>query len=167
MSRAVAFENIDDLAAWIGRELAVSPWYPIEQSRIQAFADATGDRQWIHIDPDRARRESPFGAPIAHGYLILSMLPAMIEHCLRVGGVAMLVNYGLDRVRFTAPVPAGSRIRVRIVLDRLAAFPGGVQAHLTATVEIEGSDKPACIAQQLVRYYLPPQCAGGGGQHES
>lgn len=150
-------ENIDDLPAWVGRELATSTWFTIEQPRIQAFADATGDQQWIHVDSDRAQRESPFGTPIAHGYLILSMLPSMIESCLQVGGAAMLVNYGLDRVRFTAPVPAGSRIRARIVLDHLAPFPGGVQAHLDATIEIEGSDKPACIAQQLVRYYLHPK----------
>jgi acyl dehydratase len=146
-------DNIEALPALVGRELATSDWFTVEQSRIQTFADATGDQQWIHVDPERARRESPFGAAVAHGYLTLSMLPAMIESCLRVDGIAMAVNYGLDRVRFAAPVPAGGRIRARIVLERLTPFPGGVQAHLAASIELEGSDKPACIASQLVRYY--------------
>ena len=147
-------ESLDALSDWLGRELAVGDWLAVEQSRIQAFADATGDHQWLHVDPERASRESPFGTTVAHGYLVLSLLPAMIENCLRVDGVALMLNYGLDRVRFTAPVPAGSRIRARLALNWLTPFPGGVQAHLGATIELEGSDKPACVASQLVRYCI-------------
>ncbi|PNS08467.1 MaoC family dehydratase [Solilutibacter silvestris] len=149
----LVIKNIEALPEWLGHELATSDWITIEQSRIQAFADATDDRQWIHVDPERARRESPFATTIAHGYLTLSMLPAMIDFSFRIDGIAMTVNYGLDRVRFMAPLPAGSRIRARFALDRLTEFPGGTQAHIIATIEMEGSDKPVCIAHQLVRYY--------------
>ncbi len=146
-------DNLDCLAAWVGQEVACSGWLAIDQPRIQQFADATGDLQWIHVDPERARRESPYGSTIAHGYLTLSLLPHLIDSCLRIDGVGMVINYGLDRVRLPAPVLAGQRVRARLVLDRLEPVAGGVQAHWSATVELEHGDKPACIAQMLVRYY--------------
>ena len=147
---------IDDLAhlvTWVGREVACSDWLLVDQQRIQAFADATGDQQWIHADPERARRESPYGSTIAHGYLTLSLLPHLIQSCLRIDGVDRAINYGLDRVRLPAPVLAGQRVRARIVLDRLQPVAGGLQAHWSATVELEHGDKPACIAQLLARYH--------------
>ena len=146
--------NIDALSAWVGREVACSDWLVIDQERIQRFADATGDHQWIHTDPARAQRESPYKATIAHGYLTLSLLPHLLESCLRIDGVGMSINYGLDRVRLPAPVLAGQRVRARLVLDRLDPIVGGVQAHWAATVELEHGDKPACVAQMLARYYL-------------
>lgn len=146
-------ESLDALPAWIGKEVACSDWLAVEQSRIQQFADATGDQQWIHTDSERARRESPYRSTIAHGYLTLSLLPHLIESCLRIDGVGMAINYGLDRVRLPAPVLAGQRVRARVLLDRLEAVVGGVQAHWSATVELEHGDKPACIAQMLARYY--------------
>ena len=146
-------ESLDALPAWIGKEVACSDWLAVEQSRIQQFADATGDQQWIHTDPERARRESPYRSTIAHGYLTLSLLPHLVESCLRIDGIGMAINYGLDRVRLPAPVLAGQRVRARVVLDRLEAVAGGVQAHWSATVELEHGDKPACIAQMLARYY--------------
>ena len=146
-------DGLDHLASWVGREAACSDWLRVDQQRIQAFADATGDQQWIHTDPERARRDSPYGSTIAHGYLTLSLLPHLIQSCLRIDGVERAINYGLDRVRLPAPVLAGQRVRARIVLDRLQPVAGGVQAHWSATVELEHGDKPACIAQLLARYY--------------
>ncbi|HZF97137.1 MAG TPA: MaoC family dehydratase [Pseudoxanthomonas sp.] len=149
--------SLDELSGWVGREGSCSDWLAIEQDRVQRFADATGDRQWIHVDPERAARESPFKAPIAHGYLTLSLLPQLVESSLRIDGVGMAVNYGLDRVRLPAPVRVGQRIRARLALERIEPVAsGGVQAHWTATVEIEGGAKPACVAQMLVRYYPDP-----------
>jgi acyl dehydratase len=145
--------GLDALAGWIGREVACSDWLAVEQQRIQRFADATGDQQWIHTDPARALRESPYKSTIAHGYLTLSLLPHLLESCLRIDGVGMAINYGLDKVRLPAPVLAGKRVRARLLLDRLEPVAGGVQAHWSATVELEHGDKPACIAQMLARYY--------------
>lgn len=146
-------ENLDALPAWIGQEVACSDWLSVDQTRIQRFADATGDQQWIHTDPARARRESPYKTTIAHGYLTLSLLPHLLDSCLRIDGVGMAVNYGLDRVRFPAPLPVGQRVRARLTLERLQSVAGGVQAHWAATVELEHTDKPVCVAQMLVRYY--------------
>jgi len=111
--------GLDELAGWVGKEVAVSDWEAITQERIDRFAEVTGDRQWVHVDVERARRESPYGGTIAHGFLTLSLLPLMLESSLRIDGLRMAVNYGLDRLRFTAPVPAGSRIRGRFVLASL------------------------------------------------
>ena len=147
--------SLDALASWVGREVGCSHWIAIDQARIQTFADATGDRQWIHIDADRAARESPYKSTIAHGYLTLSLLPMIFESCVRIDGVAMAINYGLDRVRFPAPVLASQRVRGRLTLDRLDRIAGGVQAHWSATVEVENGDKPVCAAQMLTRYYPP------------
>ena len=145
--------NLEALGAWVGSEVACSDWLAVEQARIQRFADATGDRQWIHVDEERARRDSLYQRTIAHGYLTLSLLPQLMESCLRIDGVGMAVNYGLDRVRLPAPVLAGQRIRSRFMLDRFEPVASGMQAHWSATVEIEHGDKPACVAQLLVRYY--------------
>lgn len=146
-------ENLDALPAWIGREVACSDWLLVDQARIQRFADASGDRQWIHTDPERALRESPYKSTIAHGYLTLSLLPHLLESCLRIEGVGMAINYGLDRVRFPAPLLVGQRVRARLALERLESVAGGMQAHWAATVELEQGGKPACVAQMLVRYY--------------
>ncbi|MBB1062134.1 MaoC family dehydratase [Marilutibacter spongiae] len=148
-----SLDTLDALADWIGREVACSNWCTIDQARIQRFADATGDQQWIHTDPERAARESPFGGTVAHGYLTLSLLPHLLQSCLHIGGIGMAVNYGLDRVRFPAPVPAGSRVRARLALDALTPLDGSLQAHWSSIVEIEGGDKPVCVARMLVRYY--------------
>jgi acyl dehydratase len=146
-------QSLDALPAWIGKEAACSDWLKVDQQRILRFAEATGDRQWIHTDPERARRESPFGSAIAHGYLTLSLLPQLLQSCLRIDGVGMAINYGLDRVRFPAPLPVDRRVRARVALERLESIANGVQAHWAATVELEHSDKPVCVAQLLVRYY--------------
>ncbi len=146
-------ESLEALATWIGREVAISDWLLIDQERIQQFADATGDQQWIHTDPERARHESPYKSTIAHGYLTLSLLPTIFTSSVRIDGIAMAINYGLDKVRLPAPVLANQRIRARLTLDKLEPVPGGVQAHWSATVEVEHGEKPVCVAQMLVRYY--------------
>lgn len=148
-------ENIAALSGWVGREVALSDWLLIDQERIQRFADATDDQQWIHTDPERARHESPYKATIAHGYLTLSLLPAIFASSVRIDEVAMTINYGLDRVRFPAPVLAGQRVRGRLALDRVEPIASGVQAHWSATVEVEHGDKPVCVAQMLARYFSP------------
>jgi len=145
--------NLDELATWIGREVGCSEWITIDQARIQQFADATGDHQWIHIDAERAARESPYKSTIAHGYLTLSLLPMIFESCVRIDGIGMAINYGLDRVRFPAPVLTGRRVRGHLTLDRLDPITGGVQAHWSATIDVENGDKPVCVAQMLTRYY--------------
>ncbi|MGB0134210.1 MaoC family dehydratase [Dokdonella sp.] len=149
-------KGLDELAAWIGKEVAVSDWLLIDQARIRAFAEVTEDHQWIHLDVERCRLESPYKAPIAHGYLILSMLPSMFESCMQIHGLVMSINYGLDRVRLPSPVIAGQRIRGRLALEALDAVAGGMQAHWAATIEIENGTKPACVAQMLARYYPSP-----------
>ena len=147
------FNTIAELAACIGQEVAVSDWTTITQQQINLFADATHDHQWIHVDPEKAAA-GPFGAPIAHGFLTLSLIPKFFDSSLQITGSRMGVNYGLNRVRFTAPVPVGSRLRGRMKL--LAAEPvekDGMQLTWQITVEIEGSDKPVCVAESLVRRY--------------
>jgi acyl dehydratase len=146
------YASFADLQALVGQDIGVSDWVVVEQSRIQAFADATGDQQWIHVDPVRAAA-GPFKAPIAHGFLTLSLLPTMFETAFVLDDVGMGVNYGLNRVRFTAPVPAGSRLRGHFKLLTYEPLPGGVQLTVQASVEIEGSDKPACVAETVTRRY--------------
>jgi acyl dehydratase len=146
-------EGIEGLRALVGQEIGVSDWREIDQDLINRFADATGDHQWIHIDVERARRESPFGTTIAHGYLILSLVPAFNEEIFTVEGLKLVVNYGLNKVRFVSPVPAGSRLRMRGHLAELSEVPGGQQAVLALTLEREGEEKPACVVEQLVRFY--------------
>lgn len=145
--------NLNDLIVRPDEPFATSDWIEVTQDRIDGFAEATGDQQWIHIDPLRARRESPFRTPIAHGFLTLSLISRMAFDSMPVAGARLVVNYGLDRVRFTAPVPAGSRIRGRFAVGALDTFNGGVQVTWNVTIECEGSDKPCCIVKWLVRYY--------------
>lgn len=147
-------ESIVDLAGYVGREVGVSEWLEVSQERINQFAEATEDRQWIHTDVERAARESPFKSTIAHGFLSLSLLSELGKRTMVVSGVRMGINYGLNRVRFVSPVPAGARIRGRFTLATLEEINGGVQATWNVTVERDGGDKPCCVAEWLVRYYL-------------
>lgn len=154
MRRMKTFETLADLAACVGQEVALSDWVTITQEQVNRFADATGDHQWIHVDPERAR-QGPFGGPIAHGFLTLSLLPRLFETALQVRGSRMGVNYGLNKVRFTAPVPVGSRLRARMTLQSSEPVAGdGVQLTWLVQVEREGADKPVCVAESLVRHYL-------------
>ena len=147
-------ESIVKLRDHVGRDVAISDWLEVSQERINQFAESTDDRQWIHVDAERAARESPFKETIAHGFLTLSLLSALGKRAISVGGVMMGINYGLDRVRFVSPVPAGSRIRGRFTLSALADISGGVQVIWKVTVEREGGDKPCLVAEWLVRYYI-------------
>jgi acyl dehydratase len=147
-------ESIAKLRDYVGRDVAVSDWLEVSQERINQFAEATDDRQWIHVDPERAARESPFKETIAHGFLTLSLLSELGKRAMSVEGVKMGINYGLDRVRFVSPLPAGSRIRGRFTLSALADISGGVQVTWNVTVERESGARPSCVAEWLVRYYL-------------
>ena len=147
------FETLDALAACVGQEVALSDWVTVTQQQVNLFAEATGDQQWIHVDPDKAR-SGPFGTTIAHGFLTLSLLPAFLASGLQVVQTRMGLNYGLNKVRFMAPVPVGSRLRGRMKL--LVCEPienGGRQLTWEITVEREGTDKPVCVAESLVRHY--------------
>ncbi len=146
-------QGIEELQALVGEELGASEWHRVDQERIDAFAEVTGDHQWIHVDPERAAA-GPFGTTIAHGYLTLSMLPALMAEVWRVEGVRMGVNYGLNRVRFPSPVPVGSRVRVVARLKEAAPLEGAVQGVVEATVEVEGGAKPACVAETVFRLYV-------------
>jgi acyl dehydratase len=147
-------EGIEELKTLIGQEVVVSDWLEVSQQRINAFADATGDHQWIHVDVERASRESPFHATIAHGFLTLSLLAHLAEQSIRVkGDFKMGINYGLNRVRFVSPVLANSRIHARFTLQAVEDVAGGVQLSWAITVEAEGAAKPSLVAEWLVRYY--------------
>lgn len=151
------FQTLADLAACVGQEVAVSDWTTVTQAQIQQFADATGDQQWIHTDPERAKA-GPFGTTIAHGFLTLSLIPKFFDTCVHVTESRMGVNYGLNKVRFIAPVPVGSRLRGRLKLLRCELIDasdvqGGMQMAWEVTVEREGNDKPVCVAESLVRRY--------------
>ena len=147
------FATLVDLVACQGQDVATSDWVQMTQERVGRFADATSDHQWIHVDPDRAR-SGPFGTTIAHGFLTLSLIPHFLETALRVEGLRMVVNYGLNKVRFTAPVPVGSRIRAHLHLMAVQTLdPEGLQLSWRITMELEGASKPACVAEALVRYY--------------
>jgi acyl dehydratase len=145
--------TLAELKTLAGTEVAVSNWVEITQQRIDTFADATGDHQWIHVDVERCKRESPFGGPVAHGFLTLSLLPGMLENALLMADVKMGVNYGLNKVRFTAPVPVGSRLRARMNLQAATDIERGVQLAWDVVIEREGSAKPVCVAELLVRVY--------------
>jgi acyl dehydratase len=150
---ATIFETPAELAGSIGKHLGHSAWMEVTQDRIQRFADATDDQQWIHVDPARAK-QGPFGAPIAHGYLTLSLVNRFLPEIVEVRGISMGVNYGADRIRFPAPVKVGSRIRGGAELIEVEnTKDGGVQAKIRVTVEIEGSDRPACVVDTISRYY--------------
>ena len=149
---AVRIENMDELRQRIGQEIAVSDWMPVTQERIDRFADATDDHQWIHVDEERAAG-SPFGGTIAHGFLTLSLIPRLASETLTLPPARMSVNYGLNRVRFTAPVRAGKRVRARFELLALDDIPGGQQLTWKVTIELEGSARPACVAETVARRY--------------
>jgi acyl dehydratase len=149
-----AISSLAELKSMEGREVAVSDWLTITQQRIDAFADATDDHQWIHVDQERCSRESPFGGTIAHGFLTLSLLPKFTYETLDLRQqFAMTINYGSNRVRFVSPVRCGASIRARFLLLELAEVKGGYQARWQVTVEIDGQDKPACVAETITRYY--------------
>ena len=150
----VAVADLDALKNFVGHEIGVSDWLQVTQERIQQFAEATEDRQWIHLDEERAKRESPYGTTIAHGFLTLSLISHLMKQAVQIQSeLRMAVNYGLNRVRFPAPVPAGSRIRGRFGLAELKELPKGVEAVFSVTVESEGKEKPCCVAEWIVRYY--------------
>ena len=143
---------IDDAVSLVGSELGVSDWLEIDQQRINDFADVTGDHQWIHVDVERAKNESPYGAPIAHGFLTLSLIPALSKDNFRVQNAQLVINYGLNKVRFLSAVPVGSRIRVRSELaDAVAKDAGTVDLTVRHTIEIDGVDKPAAVAEMIAR----------------
>lgn len=147
--------QIDELRALLGQEVSTSDWLEITQERINQFAEATGDNQWIHVDVERTKTESPYGAPIAHGFLTLSLISHLMHSAIEFKmPVKMGINYGLNRVRFVSAVPVSSRIRTRVALQNLEDFPGGHQFTWQITVEAEGADKPACVAEWLTRIYV-------------
>lgn len=150
MTRIASF---DELRRRVGEEIAVGGWTTVGQDAIDRFAEATGDHQWIHVDPERAARDSPFGGTVAHGFLTASLLPRLLTEALELPPVRMGVNYGFNRLRFTSPVKAGSRVRGRFALAAIEDVPGGVQITWNVTVDIEGSDKPALVAEWLSRRY--------------
>ena len=149
---ATVFSQPSDLLAAVGQHLGHSDWLEIDQQRIDLFADATGDHQWIHVDPERAR-EGPFGATIAHGYLTLSLANLFLPQIMEVQSVSMGVNYGCDKVRFPAPVPVGSRVRGGGEVISAEEMKGGVQVVVRITVEIEGSERPACVIDTISRFF--------------
>lgn len=147
------FATLSDLAACVGQQVATSDWVEITQQQVNQFAEATGDHQWIHVNEERAR-QGPFGAPIAHGFLTLSLLSQFFDKTINVLAKTMGVNYGLNKVRFMAPVPVGSRLRAQLLLHSATPIDGGgLQLQWNVTVEREGSDKPVCAAESLVRIY--------------
>jgi acyl dehydratase len=148
----VLIPTVADLKDWIGQEVGVSDWKLVTQEEINLFAQATGDHQWIHTDPERARAESPYGGTIAHGYFTLSLAPRFRAEIVDVEKKKMTVNYGLNKLRFPAPLPVGKRVRMRAKLDALEDIKGGVQTTWTLTFEVEGQDKPACVAEGIYRY---------------
>ena len=145
--------DLQQLAGIVGHEVAVSDWVVVTQDRIDAFANATDDHQWIHVDAERAKAEAPFGTTIAHGFLTLSLLSPLMRDAINVDGLRMTLNYGLNRVRFVSPVPSGSRIRARIALGHVDDIGDRMQATWNITLARDGSDKPGVVAEWLVRYY--------------
>lgn len=153
MSQVRTFASLNELRAAVGEELGTTGWKDVDQKRIDQFADATGDHQWIHVDPERAAR-GPFRTTIAQGYLTLSLIPSFTPELMRVEGVRMAVNYGVNKVRFPSPVPVGSRLRASGRIAEVTEVEGGVQLVVTVAVESEGGDKPVCVAETVGRYYL-------------
>lgn len=145
------FNGTSDLVAAVGEELGTSDWIVVDQQRINTFAEATGDHQWIHVDPEQAAR-GPFGTTIAHGLLTLSLLPSFLHQIYRVDGVRMTVNYGLNKVRLPAPVPVGSKVRAAARLIEAEPAGDAVQARVSTTIDVEGGDKPVCVAESVLRY---------------
>ena len=146
--------GVEGVQGLVGQHLGHSDWVTISQEQVNQFAEATGDHQWIHVDPERAKKESPFGGPIAHGYLTLSLTPLFLPQLMNFTGFSMGVNYGTEKVRFPSPVPVGSKLRAGAVVDDVTEIKGGVQMQVTLTFEVEGSTKPACVATIVVRQYV-------------
>ncbi|HWW54729.1 MAG TPA: MaoC family dehydratase [Acidimicrobiales bacterium] len=144
--------GLDELRSKVGEHLGYSDWLEVTQERVNQFADATGDHQWIHVDPERAKT-GPFGGAIAHGYLTLSLAPYLLGSTFQVNGISMGVNYGLNKLRFPAPVPVGSKVRVGAQLAGVEDIAGGAQVTIDLTFEVDGQEKPACVAQAVYRYY--------------
>jgi acyl dehydratase len=149
----IDIDDVRSLRGRIGEEIAISGWLPVTQARIDEFAEVTGDRQWIHVDPGRAAAESPLHTTIAHGFLTLSLLSALIEEAIHFDGLRMAINYGLNRVRFVSPVPCGSRVRARFTPVSAEDAGESMQVTWQVTVEREHGDKPCCVAEWIVRYY--------------
>ena len=145
--------GISGLKELVGTHLGYSDYMEITQERVNTFAEATGDHQWIHVDPERAAKESPFGGPIAHGYLTLSLGPVLAPQIMTVTGVSMGLNYGCEKVRFPSPVPVGSKLRLGAELTKVDDIPGGAQVYMTFTFEVEGAAKPSCVSEIIFRYY--------------
>ena len=154
MAHTADVSTLDKLRALVGQETWLTDWVEMHQKRIDRFAQATGDFQWIHVDPERAARESSFGGSIAHGFLTLSLLGQFYETHMTLPFCEMGLNYGLNKVRFPSPVRAGAKVRGRFVLGKLEDIEGGIQLTFTVTIEIEGQDKPACVAESVVRQYF-------------
>ena len=151
---ALVVESPHSLRRFVGREIAITEWFSVTQERIQQFARTTEDRQWIHVDPERALRDSPYRATIAHGFFTLSLLSHFIQQAIQIeSGVRLSINYGLNRVRFPSPVPANSRIRARFTLQAFKEIVDGVEATFAVVIEGENSDKPCCVAEWVIRYY--------------
>jgi acyl dehydratase len=144
-------DGVAGLRARAGEHLGYSGWHEVTQEQVDLFAEATGDHQWIHVDVERANA-GPFGTPIAHGYLTLSLTPTLLDEVFSMEGISMTVNYGMNKLRFPAPVPVGSRVRAGVELAGVEDVSGGVQAALTVTYEVEGASKPSCVAEVLFRY---------------
>jgi acyl dehydratase len=151
---AVVLHGADEVRAAVGRHLGSSDWLEITQERVNLFAEATGDYQWIHVDVERAKRESPFGGPIAHGYLSLSLSNLLVPTVVEVDGFSLAINYGVDRVRFPAPVPVGARLRAGVEMVEVSDVAGGIQTTMRITMEVEGSEKPACVIESLARWIV-------------
>jgi len=147
--------TVDQYKALLGKEIGVSSWFTITQERVNEFADATGDHQWIHIDVERAKAESPFGGPVAHGFLTLSLFPMLVKEASpRLTGIKMGLNYGLNKIRFVSPVTVGSRVRTRVTLQEFTEIKGGGQSVIKAVLEREGEEKPSVVAEWVIRYYF-------------
>ena len=154
MSSPITVDGVEGVKSLIGERLGPTDWVEITQDMVNLFADATGDHQWIHVDVERAKAESPFGGPIAHGYLTLSLTPRFLPQLMNLTGFSMGVNYGTEKVRFPSPVPVGSKLRAGAVVDSATDIAGGVQLQTTVTFEVEGSAKPACVATIVTRQYV-------------
>lgn len=152
MAETVVFNGIDDLKARVGEEIGVSDWLEITQDDVDKFADVTGDHQWIHVDPERAK-ETPFGGTIVHGFFTLSLVPRFSYDLWTIENVAFALNYGSNKVRFPAPFPVGKKVRMRAAIASVDDIPGGVQLAVTNTLEVEGGEKPVCVAESLTRVY--------------
>jgi acyl dehydratase len=152
MAEQVVFQGIDDLKSRVGDEIGVSDWRQITQKDLDAFAEVTGDHQWIHVDPERAK-DTPFGGTIAHGFLTVSLGPAFSYDLWTIEGIAMALNYGLNKVRFPSPLPVDSKVRMRVSVQSVDDIQGGAQLTVVQTFEREGGDKPVCVAEQVTRIY--------------